>query len=240
MFSNNDLRQRVLSAKANKMQTSGSTALGLLPGMSAKLDSSPYSRIINPELGSNISAKVPVGQPIVPLSIPAGMAVEESITVVIDTTSLGNTTAKQRIILFDEGAWFRSKNGISSAFPANTVYINSAANNLYTPWVSGLCGNTYVFAGVKIDVSPAASAAATAAMQFQERIVSHNVSTRETKSTELDVANYNDPSNFDRNTRIISLTDQKARVDRQTAWDYYVYHGMVLTLTFYPVTYARD
>ena len=93
---------------------------------------------------------------------------------------------------------------------------------------------------MKFDVSVAAGAAASADLQFAEMITHNVVTTRETISSQLEVANFNDPANYDRATRVIPLTDRKARIDRHTAWVLNVYHGVKVTLTFFPIAYARD
>lgn len=238
---NNTLFNKLLLNKANKLSGSGYIAQSLMPGFGAAYGGpAAQSKQINPEVGGNVPAKVPSGSPIAPLNIPQGMSIEESVTVCIDMTGQGVTTAKERVILFDEGGYFKAKNGIATAFPAGTVYINTSANNLYNSWVSGLCGSTYVFAGVKLQVSSIAGAAATPELQFQEPIIAHTLNTRDQHSATLPVELYNDPQAYDRSIYMIALTDAKARIDRQTAWDFNVYHGLKLTMTFFVATYARD
>jgi hypothetical protein len=236
----NSVTEKLLLARLNNQQSSGYIARQLSPGIGARFAQSAASKTVHPESGAAVSAKVPIGQPIAPTAIPHGLPPEESVTVNIDMTGQGNTTAKERIILFDEGKFHQYRNGIATPYPAGTVYIESAANNLYDPWVSGLCGNTYVFSGVLMSVSAAAGAQATPEMQFQEAIKAYYHSTREQTMSILPVEVYNDPQNYDRNMRVIVLTDRKARVDRQTAWDFSVFHGLKVTLTFFNVAYARD
>ena len=238
----NNLLKKALQQQTDKTQASGAISRGLAPGVGARIgpNGAHQSKTIVPERGQNVNAKVPVGQPLVPLNMPQGLAVEESVTVHIDLTGLGVTTAKERIVLFDEGDYFSARNGIVNKFPAGTVYINSAANDLYPSWVGGNCGWTYVFTGIKINVSAIAGAAATADLQFQEKMMHHVVNTRDVVSSELEVSNYNDPGNFDRNIYVIPLTDRKARVDRQTALEWNVYHGLHVTLTFFMVAKTRD
>ncbi len=239
----NSMFQQALLGRVNKLGTSGYFAQSLMPGYGNGFGArSANSRQVNPEAGQNVSAKIPTGAPVIPLNIPKGMAIEENVTVCLDMTAQGtpSTLAKERVILFDEGNFFRAKNTIASAFPSGTVYIGSASANLYPSWNSGLCGSVYVFAGVKLQVSAVSGAAATADLQFQEPIISHRLNTRDTFSSTLPVELYNDPQAYDRKIHMIPLTDQKARVDRQTAWELNVYHGLKLTMTFFTLTYARD
>ena len=239
----NSIYQQALLRRVNKLGTSGYFAQILMPGFGNGFGAQgANSRQINPEAGQNVSAKIPTGAPLIPLNIPKGMAIEENVTICIDMTAQGtpSTLAKEKVILFDEGQYYRAKNSIASTFPSGTVYINSASQNLYNSWVSGLCGSVYVFAGVKLQVSAVAGAVATPELQFQEPIISHTLNTRDTFSSTLPVELYNDPQAFDRTIYMIALTDQKARVDRQTAWELDVYHGLKLTMTFFTLTYARD
>lgn len=237
----NSLVTKALQQQVNKTAASGYISRAAAPGVAARLGTqSAQSKTVRPESGANINAKVPVGQPLVPTSIPQGIPVEETVTVHIDMTAQGTGLTKERVILFDEGGYFRAYNGIANAFPAGTVYINSATNDLYPSWVSGLCGWTYVFSAIKMEVSTAAGVSATEKLQFQERMRHHSMSTREQLSSELEVANFNDPANFDRTIYMIPLTDRKARFDRHTALELDVYHGVHVTLTFFFVTQARD
>jgi len=239
IFAMSAFQQLLTRSKMNR-QASDAVSSNLLPGTASKLVPGAGTKLILPERGMNVSAKVPVGQPIANLSIPEGIAVEDSVTVVVNTVALGLTSAQQQIVLFDEGKYFQAYEGLATPFPANSVYVNTAARNLYNSWVAGLCGQTYLFSGVKIDVAPAAGAAATALMQYQERIICYNMTTRKKVSHELPLGNFNDPANYDRNTYIIPLTDEKSRVDRNCAWVFNAYHGMVITMTFFVQAYARD
>lgn len=236
----NTVTEKLLLARLNNQQASGYIARQLAPGIGARYAQSAASKVVNPEAGASIPAKVPIGQPIAPTAIPHGLPPEESVTVNIDMTGQGSTTNKERVILFDEGKYHQLRNGIATPYPAGTVFIESPSNNLYNPWVSGLCGSVYVFSGVLMSVSAAAGAQATPEMQFQESIKSYYHSTREQIMSILPVEQYNDPQNYDRNMRVLVLTDRKARVDRQTAWETYVYHGLKVTLTFFNVAYVRD
>jgi hypothetical protein len=236
-----NLLTKALEQQVDKTQASGYISRSLAPGVGARIGGGAHqSKTVVPERGQNVNAKVPVGQPLVPTSIPQGLAVEESVTVHIDMTGQGLTLAKERIILFDEGNYFSGLNAIANKFPAGTVYINSSTNDLYPPFVGELCGWTYTFSGIKINVSAAAGAAATADLQFQEKMRHHVLNTRDIVTSELEVSNFNDPGNFDRNIYMIPLTDRKARVDRQTALEWYVYHGLHVTLTFFLVAKSRD
>lgn len=239
MFTNS-ITEKLLLARLNNQQASGYISRQLSPGLGARFQQSAASKTVIPEAGSSVPAKVPIGQPIAPTAIPHGLPPEESVTVTIDMTGQGLTLTKQRVVLFDEGKFHQRRKGIASPYPSGTVFIESSTNNLYDPWVSGLCGSVYVFSGVLVSVSAAAGAAATAEMQYQEAIKSHYHSTREETVSTLPVEVFNDPQNFDRTMRVITLTDRKARVDRQTAWDFYVYHGLKVTLTFFVVAYVRD
>jgi hypothetical protein len=237
---NNSVYQKLLQAAAMNRQASGYYANNILPGVASKYGQrSPYQIPVLPENGASVRAEVPIGQPVTQSALAAGLPVEESVTIQIDMTGQGVTLAKETVVLFDEANYYKAKNGIATAFPANTVYVHSATNNLYDSYVSGLCSQSYHFAGVKVDVSAIAGATATPALQFQEKITHHMVNVRETISSELEVANFNDPGNFDRNSYIIPLTDRKSRIDRQTAWVLDVYHGLKVTMTFYVVSYAR-
>ena len=239
----NSIYQQALLRRVNKLGTSGYFAQSLMPGFGNGFGAQgANSRQINPEAGQNVSAKIPTGAPLIPLNIPKGMAIEENVTICIDMTAQGTprTLAKEKVILFDEGQYYRAKNAIASAFPSGTVYIGSAARNLYNSHVSGLCGSVYVYAGVKLQESAVAGAVATPELQFQEPIISHRLNTRDTFSSTLPVELFNDPQAFDRSTYIINLTDQKSRIDRQTAWELDVYHGLKLTMTFFTLTHARD
>lgn len=236
-----NLLTKVLERQTDKTQASGYISRSLAPGVSARVSGGAnQAKTVVPEQGQNVNAKVPVGQPLVPINIPQGLAVEESVTVHIDLTGQGLTLAKERIVLFDEGGYFSSMNGIVNQFPAGTVYINSAANNTYPSWIGELCGWTYAFSGIKINVSAAAGAAASADLQFQEKMRHHVLNTRDNVTSELEVSNYNDPGNFDRTIYMIPLTDRKSRIDRQTALEWYVYHGLHVTLTFFMVSKSRD
>ena len=220
-----NLLKKALEQQTNKTQASGYVSRALAPGVGARIGQggAHQSKTIIPERGQNVNGKVPVGQPLVPVNIPQGLAPEESITVHIDLTGQGLTLAKERIILFDEGDYYSAMNGIVNKFPAGTVYINSSTNNLYPSWVGVNCGWTYVFAGIKINVSAAAGAAASADLQFQEKMRHHVLNTRDVVTSELEVSNFNDPGNFDRKIYMIPLTDRKSRVDRQTALEWNVY-----------------
>ncbi len=127
----------------------------------------------------------------------------------------------------------KSKNGIATAYPAGTVYIGSSANNIYPSWVSELCGHTFLFNAVKIDISVAAGAAASAELQFAEMIRTFNHNTRTAQEDQIEVANYVDAGSYNQSVRTIPLTDAKARVDRRTAWSLSVYEGVKVTLTFF-------
>jgi hypothetical protein len=236
-----NLLKKALQQQTNKTQASGYISRALGPGVGAKMGAgAAQSKTVVPERGQNVNAKVPVGQPLVPVNIPQGLAPEESVTIHIDLTGEGLTLAKERIILFDEGDYFSNYNAIANKFPAGTVYINSSTNNLYAPFIGENCGWTYVFSGIKINVSAAAGAAATADLQFQEKMRHHVVNTRDIVTSELEVSNFNDPGNYDRTIYMIPLTDRKARFDRQTALELYVYHGLHVTLTFFLVAKTRD
>lgn len=235
----NTFNKLLVNSKRNRTG-SGAVTSGLLPGTAAKFVPAAGSRRIAPESGRGMSARVPIGQPVNDLYVPEGIAVEDTVTVVIDTVALGLTTAKQSIVLFDEAKFYQASNGLATPFPANSVYINSASRNLYPCWIAGLCSQAYLFSGIKVDVAPAAGAAATAAMQFQQKWTYYNINTRKNESHELPVSNYNDPANYDRNVYLVPLTDDKSRVDRHTALVLDVYHGMVLTLTFFNQAYVRD
>ncbi|WP_282784684.1 hypothetical protein [Phaeodactylibacter xiamenensis] len=238
----NNMLKRALEQDMRKKQASGYVARSVAPGVASRLGAqgASQSKVVTPERGANVNMQVPTGQPVVPTSIPNGLAVEESVTVHIDLTGQGNTLTKERIILFDEGNYFSAANGIASKYPAGTVYIGSPSNNRYPSWVGGLCGWTYLFAGIKMDIAATAGAAASAQLQFQEKMNYHVLNTRDQISSELEVSNFNDPGNFDRDVRVIPLTDRKARFDRETALEFYAYHGLHIILTFWMIGRARD
>ena len=198
--------KRALEQDMRKKQASGYVARSVAPGVASRLGAqgASQSKVVTPERGANVNMQVPTGQPVVPTSIPNGLAVEESVTVHIDLTGQGNTLTKERIILFDEGNYFSAANGIASKYPAGT------------------------------------GAAASAQLQFQEKMNYHVLNTRDQISSELEVSNFNDPGNFDRDVRVIPLTDRKARFDRETALEFYAYHGLHIILTFWMIGRARD
>ena len=232
---------KILAAKAMNTQSSGYYANNILPGAASKMGAeSAYSTKVMPEAGATVRAKVPTGTPLVPTSLPNGMAIEDTVTVQIDFSAAGTDLTMNEVVLFDEAKFYQNKYGIASAFPAGSVYIGSTANNLYDSWISGLCSQSYHMLAVKIDVSTTAGASVTPDLQYNERIVRHEINTRTTTSTELEVSNYRDPNAFAQGTRIIPFTDNKGRIDRHTAWTYQVYNGAKVTLTFFVGSYARD
>lgn len=240
MFLSPDVQQKVLNQRANTLQGSGSIVRGILPGVGSRMGQTAFSKTINPESGSTVTAQVPAGAPLLPFSIPNGMSIEENVSVEIDFTALGNTLTKVPVILFDEAKFYQNYFGVTTPYPAGTVYIGSSANNLYAPWVSGLCAKVYVMYGVQIDVVKSGTAAATEALQYSEKLEIHRLDTRKQTRHELEFGVYNDPANFDRTIRMIPLVDDKARIDRQTAWKMNVYHGIKVKLTFWVASYARD
>lgn len=241
----NKTLQKVLQHQVIQQQTSGKIAADVLPGYASKIAPAPSngagcsmvqgsnSKMILPENQRVISAVLPAGKIPVPTAVPCGLSIEETVTVQIDMTGQGLTLNKIPVILFDEANYHKSKNGIASAYPAGTVYIGSAARNIYPSWVSELCGHTFLFNAVKIDVSVAAGAAASAELQFAEMIRIFNHNTRTAQESQIEVANFVDAGSYNQSVRTIPLTDEKARVDRRTTWAMDVYEGVKVTLTFF-------
>lgn len=237
----NSKLKEVLAARMMTLNTSGYYANNAMPGAASKFgQKNANATQVLPEQGATVTAKVPTGTPLVPTSLPNGMSIEESVTVSIDFSGATADLTRNRIVLFDEAGFFQAQAGIATPYPAGSVYIGSAANNFYLPWISGLCSQSYHMLFVKIDVTAASGAVATPEMQFSERVIRHEINTRTSSSTQLEVANYKDPQAYAQDSRIIPFTDQKGRIDRAVAWEYYVYNALKVNMTFFVGAYARN
>lgn len=231
--------KQILELAQTNKNAGAHVANGMLPGMAAKLaGGNGFTQIVNPaNAAQTTTVQVPIGKPIVPIHIPHGLAVEDVVTIVIDTresidpaNAASVSTNKTKIVLFDEGQYYAKGTGFSGN-PSNTVYIDSTEFNLYAPWVSEHCSHAYILEGINVEaIGSTMNGAPTAKMQLSEEIKVHRNNVKNKYMGSIKPRQYKDPKDVDQDQRLISLTTDDSRIDRQTAWIVEVYDGMLYTI----------
>lgn len=228
------LQKQVLAAQSRKNRFSPSVKATMQPSFAQVIGgATPFTKKVSPVRSAAVQVDVPNGTPLTDMNLANGLAIEQDVTITIDTTALGNTTATTTVVLFDE----------SGMHDARFAYTNTAAVTMngsaafYTAWLGGTCGGTFFLDNVLMNVTPASAAAATAAMQYSKDIERFEHNARTYTSSTIPVSNYVDPTYFNQSVRPIGLSESNARFDRTTAWSLVVYHGMVITLTFNVLAY---
>lgn len=228
------LQKQVLAAQSRRNRFSPSVKATMQPAFAAVLGGgTPFTKKVSPVRSSAIQVDVPNGTPLTDMNLANGLAVEQDVTITIDTTALGNTTATTTVVLFDEGGMHNAR----FAYTNTAVVSMNGTNAFYLAWLGGLCGGTFFLDNVLMNVTPASGAAATAAMQYQKDIERFEHNARTYTSSIIPVSNYVDPTYYNQNVRPIGLNENNARFDRATAWKLVVYHGMVINLTFNVLAY---
>ena len=221
----------VVKAKTRRSRFGASTKAVMEPGFAtAVAETSPFKKKVSPLRNGAAQVDLPNGSPVENLHLANGRPIEQDITLTINTTGVGTALNLVNIVLFDESGFHSAASPYNN--PTNSVYIGSATNNKYLPWLSGTCGETKFYDSVLIHVTPAAGAAATAQNQFQNDIVRWDYNVRGGSFEEIPISNYVEPEWDNQNVRVIALDDINQRIDRSVAWVYPVYEGMIVNMTF--------
>lgn len=235
------LRKRALNTNLIQRKVGATTTEKLAAGQALQLgNGAANTRKYKPL--AYMPVTVAEGQAIsAELNLVPPMPIPQSVTITMDTLSLGTAANKHKITLFDQ-AKFNRTNDSSLVPPAGVVYIGSQTENYYDSFVQTMCSSSYHIIGLTISVHAYDQAAATEAQQLREVITRLQRDWVDNSVKTYNPAHYKECSSggCGDNEITFSCVGNISRIDQFVAWCYNAYEGMRIDFTFHLSAKAKD